>query len=94
MSERDAIRTPLSLSFLYAVKSLRRSSVITSGQRVHSAWTVLRPTPIASGRDRSCTKALTTCRSTGSMASGGTLSWQASAAAVSNSVTSRCCGCR
>ena len=53
------------------------AGVMTRGQREQSSLTVRRPRVMTSGWARSCTKASTSCRSTGSSASGGTRSWQA-----------------
>lgn len=50
---------------------------MTSGARTAISRTADRPTAITSGRARSWTNALTSCRTRGSMASGGTWSWHA-----------------
>jgi hypothetical protein len=55
--------------------------------------TVLIPTATTSGRARSCTNWFTSCRKSGSSASGGTNSWHAVAVDASNRVTSRWLGC-
>mmetsp|Transcript_14045 Transcript_14045/g.40776 ORF Transcript_14045/g.40776 Transcript_14045/m.40776 type:complete len:389 (-) Transcript_14045:1262-2428(-) len=86
-----ALDTSLSRYLRYSARSCNRSSFMTSGARMHSSRTVLRPIVMTSGRARSCTNASTSCRNTGCSVSGGTTSWHAITSAANTTVTSRWC---
>ena len=77
MTLRAATHTALSLLLLYIARSLSSSAVMTSGARRATSLTAFSPTAITSGRARSWTNALTSWRTRGAMASGGTSSWHA-----------------